>query len=252
MTGIAASIERLSVSFNGRLILDNIYLEAPLPGITVLAGRSGSGKTTLLRALNRLNETFAGYAGSGSVRLDLGNGLENIYPGNGNVRSVSEVRRLAGMVFQTPDVLPGGVLANVTLPLRFVAGMNRLEAKDKACQAIKATGLWQEVEDRLNMPAARLSGGQQQRLCLARALALNPAMLLLDEPTASLDATATASIEELLLQLSKQKPLILVSHNPSQSLRLADRLVLMANGRIKYIFNKEMPDSETLVRLLGA
>lgn len=249
---LAAEIHGLTVGFNKRIALRNVSLEIPGPGITVLAGRSGSGKTTLLRAINRLNEVFDGYFYEGCVKLNLGNGLENIYPdcGTSPVRPVSEIRRLAGMVFQSPDVLPVGIFENVILPLRYVAGLSRREAREKAQEAIAATGLWPEVSDRLRSPAIRLSGGQQQRLCLARVLALNPAILLLDEPTASLDAASSASIEELLLKISAEKPLVVVSHNPRQAIRLAKRLVLMKNTRVEKIFDGSLPTPGDLEKML--
>lgn len=252
MKKYAAIVANFTVSFNKRPVLKNVSLEAAARGITVLAGRSGSGKTTLLRALNRLNETFPGYQGHGCARLDLGKGLEEIYEGCGeiNIRPLAELRRLAGMVFQTPNVLPVGILDNVTIPLRYVANLDRAQAREKAREAIEATGLWPEVKDRLNMAASRLSGGQQQRLCLARALALEPAMLLLDEPTASLDAASTAAIEKLLLDISLNKPLIMVSHNPAQACRLAAKLVIMADGETQKVFEGEMPTPQDLTNLL--
>lgn len=254
MNGICARISGLNVQFDGRPSLRNVSLEALGPGITVLAGRSGSGKTTLLRSLNRLNEVFAGYSGSGCVELDLGEGLEPIYPGCGQPlrHPLSWIRRMAGMVFQTPDTLPASILANVTLPLELVAGYKKAEARERACAAIRATGLWHEVEDRLNAPASSLSGGQQQRLCLARALALEPAILLLDEPTASLDAASAAGIEQLLLELGKTRPLIMVSHNTRQACSLANRLVVIADGEIQRVFDADLPEACELAAMLAA
>lgn len=252
MNNIAARILNLHVSFNGRAVLKNINMEAPKPGITALVGRSGSGKTTLLRALNRLNEIFPAYAGSGCVQLDLGNGLEQIYEdcGQPHIRPLAHIRRLAGMVFQTPNVLPVGILANLLLPLRFVGDLDREAARKKAIDAIKAINLWPEVADRLNMPASRLSGGQQQRLCLARALALDPAILLLDEPTASLDAASSAAIEKFLARQAKSMAIILVSHNPGQACRLANRMVIMTDGEIGHVFDGDIPTSQELENML--
>lgn len=253
MNEICARVADLCVSFNGRPSLERIFLEFPKTGISVLVGRSGSGKTTLLRSLNRLNEVFAGYSGSGCVELDFGSGLEPIYPGCAGrvVHPLSRIRRMAGMVFQTPDVLPTGILANVTLPLMLVAGLDKKRAREKAAQAIESTGLWREVADRLNAPATSLSGGQQQRLCLARALALDPAILLLDEPTASLDAASSAAIEELLLELAPRKSLIMVSHNTRQAARLASYLVLMAKGRVAATFADGIPEADALANMLA-
>lgn len=252
MTDICARITNMNVQFNGRPSLRNVSLEALRPGVTVLVGRSGSGKTTLLRSLNRLNEVFDGYSGSGCVELDLGGGLEPIYPECGQPmrHPLAWIRRMAAMVFQTPDVLPASIIANVTLPLQLVAGFDKATAKERACAAIRATGLWREVEDRINAPAASLSGGQQQRLCLARALALEPAILLLDEPTASLDAASADGIEQLLIELGKARPLIMVSHNTRQACRLANRLVIMAEGQIRKIYDSDLPTSGELGDLL--
>ena len=248
----AVRINDLCVYFGRQQVLHNVCMEAPRQGITVLAGRSGSGKTTLLRALNRLNETFFHCRTSGVVELDLGRGLETIYPAPGvNVRPLAQLRRLVGMVFQTPNVLPVSVERNLALPLEVVAGLPEKERGLKVREALMSVGLWEEVKDRLDMPAERLSGGQQQRLCLARALALEPAMLLLDEPTASLDVHATAEIEDLLLRLASQYPLLVVSHNPEQAVRLAERLVVMADGRVRQVFERGQVDGEAVARALA-
>lgn len=248
----AVRINDLCVYFGQQQVLHNVCMEAPRQGITVLAGRSGSGKTTLLRALNRLNETFFHCRTSGVVELDLGRGLETIYPAPGvNVRPLAQLRRLVGMVFQTPNVLPVSVERNLALPLEVVAGLPEKERGLKIREALMSVGLWEEVKDRLDMPAERLSGGQQQRLCLARALALEPAMLLLDEPTASLDVHATAEIEDLLLRLASQYPLLVVSHNPEQAVRLAERLVVMADGRVRQVFERGQVDGEAVARALA-
>lgn len=248
----AVRINDLCVHFGQQQVLHNVCMEAPRRGITVLAGRSGSGKTTLLRALNRLNETFFHCRTSGVVELDLGRGLETIYPAPGvNVRPLAQLRRLVGMVFQTPNVLPVSVERNLALPLEVVAGLPEKERGLKTREALMSVGLWEEVKDRLDMPAERLSGGQQQRLCLARALALEPAMLLLDEPTASLDVHATAEIEDLLLRLASQYPLLVVSHNPEQAVRLGERLVIMADGRVRQVFERGQVDGEAVARALA-
>ena len=248
----AVRINDLCVYFGQQQVLHNIRMEAPSRGITVLAGRSGSGKTTLLRALNRLNETFFHCRTAGVVELDLGRGLEAIYPASGvNVRPLAQLRRLVGMVFQTPNVLPVSVERNLALPLEVVAGLPEKERGRKTEAALMSVGLWEEVKDRLDMPAERLSGGQQQRLCLARALALEPALLLLDEPTASLDVHATAEIEDLLLRLASQYPLLVVSHNPEQAVRLGERLVIMADGHVRQVFERGQVDGEAVARALA-
>jgi len=240
-------IRDLHVSFGKTEILHGVSLEAPARGVTMLTGRSGSGKTTLLRALNRLNETFPDCRTSGSVEMELGSGPEDIYAGK---RPVSELRRLVGMVFQTPNVLPVSIYRNIALPLEAVAGMKRAGIPGAAEKALRSTGLWEEVRDRLDMDASRLSGGQQQRLCLARALALEPAVLLLDEPTSSLDVAAAAGIEELIASLGRTYPVIAVSHNPDQAVRLADRIFVVESGVIKKSFARGETTAGGLASLL--
>ena len=202
----AILVEGLEVAFSGRTVLSDVAFDAGAKGLSVVVGRSGSGKTTLLRALNRLNETLPGCRTRGRVRLDLGRGLEDVYPQSlgARVRPLSELRRLVGMVFQTPSVLPVSVAQNIAVPLKVVRGVPGSEIGDRVRQALEAVGLWQETADRLRLPAASLSGGQQQRLCLARALALEPAVLLLDEPTASLDVHSARAIEDLLKGLAER------------------------------------------------
>lgn len=249
---IAGRIDDLCVSFGRREILHHVSLEIPARGITALAGRSGSGKTTLLRALNRLNETFPQCRTSGRVELDLGQGLEPVYPAPGvNVRPLALLRSRVGMVFQTPNVLPVSVERNLMLPLAVVAGLPEAQCRRRAEHALKNVGLWDEVKGRLNASAAALSGGQQQRLCLARALALEPAVLLLDEPTASLDVHATAQIEALLLRLAEQYPLVVVTHHPQQAVRLGERLIVVADGCIRQQFGRGGIDAATLGRVLA-
>lgn len=249
-TGISARIRDLSVFFSGRPAVRDISLDLPARGVTVVMGKSGVGKTTLLRALNRLNEEFPGCETRGEVWLDFGDGLENIY--SDAVVDVTEIRRRVGMVFQTPAVLPLSVRKNMTLPLRYAAGLREREIAERMEQALREAALWDEVSDRLNAPASDLSGGQRQRLCLARALALEPLFLLLDEPTASLDPRAAETIEELLRKLSRTRPLVVVSHSMEQAYRLADRCaVLSADGAARVFSRDELPDRKELALLLA-
>lgn len=248
---LAVKISNLNVYFAKQQILDDINLTASNRSITVLFGHSGSGKTTLLRSLNRLNETSSDYSIKGKIELDLGQGLEDILAKN--ARAVTEIRKLVGMVFQMPNVLPMSIERNLALPLQVVANLEPAEVRERIQASLSAVHLWQEVKDRLHLPASNLSGGQQQRLCLARTLSLRPAILLLDEPTASLDVQNAHEIEELLLNLAKEYPLIVVSHNPAQALHLADQLIVMAKGKIIHKFrDAELKNlqAETLVKLL--
>ena len=249
---LAVLVENFSLAFGEDIILNDVHFSAPGKGISVLVGRSGSGKTTLLRSLNRLNETLGQVKTSGRVRLDLGQGLEDIYPKKNAPapRPVSEIRRLVGMVFQTPNVLPLSIAQNIALPLRIVRKLHQEEIKQRIRHCLCQVGLWEETAHRLEASAENLSGGQKQRLCLARALALEPAILLLDEPTASLDVHAATSIEELLKELGERYPIVLVSHNPRQACRLASQLTVMEAGRIVNNFCHEVPDAQTISSLL--
>ena len=231
----AVGIRGLEISFSGSAIVHGVDLDLPKDGISVLVGRSGSGKTTLLRALNRLNEELPGCHTEGQVELDLGDGPRPLYPEAGREPiELSELRRRVGMVFQTPRVFPVSIRKNMALPLSVVAGCHRSELDDRIKAALEQADLWKEVGDRLDLSAERLSGGQQQRLCLARALVLEPSMLLLDEPTASLDVHSSRHVEELLMRLSERLPIVMVSHSLGQSLRLARTLAVMEAGRLTH------------------
>ena len=230
---IAARIDDLCVSFDRREILHHVSFDIPARGITVLAGRSGSGKTTLLRALNRLNETFPLCHTSGRVELDLGQGLEPVYPAPGvAVRPLALLRSRVGMVFQTPNVLPVSVERNLVLPLEVVAGLPEAECRRRAENALKSVALWDEVKDRLQAPAIGLSGGQQQRLCIARALAVEPEVLLMDEPASALDPIATQKIEESIRELRESLSIIIVTHNMQQAARVSDTTAFFYMGEL--------------------
>lgn len=247
-----ASIEDLSVSFGGRVVLEPVRADLPAEGTTVIVGRSGSGKTTFLRAFNRLNEEFPGCATRGQITLTLGGRAVPLYPdGSGRAGlTLSELRRRVGMVFQSPNVFPCSIQENVLLPLRALGLCDGEEAAARARRALEDAGLWEEVADRLRRPAETLSGGQQQRLCLARALALEPEILLLDEPTASLDARASERVERLLSGLAETRRLLLVSHNLAQALRLADRIWVFSGGRLTRAFSRPFPSEAELAALL--
>ncbi len=203
---LAARIRRLSVAFHERTILHDITLDIPAEGITVLLGRSGSGKTTFLRALNRLNECLPGCRTSGEAELRLGGELRPIYAGRTGEAALSDLRRRVGMVFQTPNILPASIRQNMLLPLQLATAFPASEWRERMERSLTEVGLWHDVSSRLREPASILSGGQQQRLCLARTLALEPEILLLDEPTASLDPATTHTIENLLLKLRSAIP----------------------------------------------
>ncbi|MEG1823539.1 MAG: phosphate ABC transporter ATP-binding protein [Cloacibacillus sp.] len=240
---LCAKIDGLWVAFNKEPALCGVSADIPKEGVTVLLGRSGSGKTTLLRSLNRLNESFPGYEGGGSVQVRLGGALTNVY--GSDAPDLTYIRRSAGMVFQTPNPLPLSLAKNITMPLELVLGLSRAEAARRMEKSLREVGLWDEVKDRLNQRAASFSGGQQQRLCLARTLAMEPDLLLLDEPTASLDRKSTELIEEHLMKLKERIPMIMVSHSLTQAKKLGEHFIVMGEGRIiKKLSKDELPKEE--------
>lgn len=223
-------LENLSVSFHRHEVLHGVSAFFPARAVSVVVGRSGSGKTTLLRAINRLNEEFPGCVTTGAVQVDLGQGMCDVY--SARALPLPHLRQRVGMLFQTPNCFPVSAYRNLAMPLALVGGVAEREIPARVQSALEAVGLWQELKSRLDTPAERLSGGQQQRLCLARLLALQPSVLLLDEPTASLDVHASRDIEELLCGLAQQYTIIMVSHGLPQARRMADQLLVCQHGRI--------------------
>lgn len=233
----AAQVRHLTIAFDNKPIVNDVSLDIPSHQISVLVGRSGSGKTTFLRAFNRLNEEHADCQTTGELCLDLGTGLEkqsDIYAG-----SVTALRLRIGMLFQTPNVLPVSIWRNIAMPLEKLTNLSREAISQRVEKSLNDVGLWSEIHDRLHSPATRLSGGQQQRLCLARVLALEPKILLLDEPTASLDVLASKHIEQLLQQLVARYTIILVSHSLSQACRLANKLFVFDSGKMVKSLSKQ-------------
>ncbi len=209
-------LDDVSVSFRGTVAVRDITMTVPANHVTALIGPSGAGKTTLLRAMNRLHDATRGAKVSGSIRHD---GMDLYGPGSDPVL----VRTRIGMVFQRPNVFPTmSILDNVVSGLRF-AGIRRKSMLNEAAEsALISAALWDEVRHRLRKPATSLSGGQQQRLCIARALAVEPDVLLMDEPTSSLDPSATKRIEELLSELVERVTIVIVTHNMQQAHRVSD------------------------------
>lgn len=241
----AVIMENLSVSFGGHPVLRNVSARFPQAGVSVLVGRSGSGKTTLLRSVNRLNEEFPGCATSGRVRVHFRTGTVSLY--EKNAPPLRELRLRIGMLFQTPNLFPVSVYRNLAMPLQLMRGCSKSELDDRIRAALELTGLWKEVEHKLNMHAELLSGGQQQRLCLARILALEPEVLLLDEPTASLDIHAASVIEELLLKLAEKHAVIMVSHSLAQARRMGRRIFVVESGGISGSLDTDEDISEELL-----
>ncbi|WP_245590102.1 phosphate ABC transporter ATP-binding protein [Desulfonatronum lacustre] len=234
--------------FGDQTVLERINLSIR-PGELVMAvGPSGSGKTTLLRAVNRLNEEFPLCETSGRVRIHLQERWLDCYAKD---TSLPELRLRMGMVFQHPNVLPFSIYKNLALPLRVSLGLDKTMVEQRVRQALKNVWLWDEIKDRLHDNALNLSGGQQQRLCLARVLALEPTILLLDEPTASLDFKATRKIEALFQDLKNRYAILAVTHSLGQMRRLADRAVVLRNGkRVSELSRIDLDNQESCRRIM--
>lgn len=231
------TIKNLDFWYNNKQILYDVNVEIGQKQITALIGPSGCGKTTLLRCLNRMYDTISIARIKGEIWYENKNILEQ------NVDLV-ELRKKIGMVFQKPNPFPMSIFDNVAYGLR-VHGIKKKDILNKVVEySLKKADLWEEVKDRLDTSAFKLSGGQQQRLCIARALAINPEVILLDEPCSSLDPIATAKIESLLIKLKKEKTIIIVTHNMQQAKRISDYTIYLLNGRIieagktSHIFSK--------------
>ncbi|GAB6058506.1 phosphate ABC transporter ATP-binding protein [Desulfonatronum parangueonense] len=238
-------ISDLTVRFSGRTVLERINLSIR-PGELVMAvGPSGSGKTTLLRSVNRLNEEFPHCKTEGRVRIRLDDRWLDCHAADA---SLPELRLRTGMVFQHPNVLPFSIFKNLALPLRVSLGLDKTMVEQRVRTALEDVQLWEEVRDRLQDNALSLSGGQQQRLCLARALALEPSILLLDEPTASLDFKATRKIETLFASLKNRYAILAVTHSMGQMHRLADRAVVLREGRLVSELSRDELDDHEVCR----
>ncbi len=211
-------------------MLAGVSAAFPARAISAVVGPSGQGKSTLLLALNRLWEEIPGARAEGSVRLRLASGWVEV---NAPGLDLPALRRRVGLVFQAPNPLPMSIFKNLAFPLKIAGLRDRGEIAARVETALRQAFLWSEVADRLADDARTLSGGQQQRLCIARALVLEPEILLLDEPTSSLDQQAGRVIEELLAELKKQLTLVLVSHSREQVARLADKVFRLAEGRLE-------------------
>ena len=213
--------------------LYDISIRIPERVVMAFIGPSGCGKSTFLRTLNRMNDTIPGARAQGSVLID---GRDIYAPGV----DVVELRRKVGMVFQKSNPFPKSVFDNVAYGLR----INRLtrsksELRDRVEQALKDAALWSEVKDRLKTSALGLSGGQQQRLCIARALAVRPEVVLMDEPASALDPIATQKIEELIFELKRQYTIVIVTHNMQQAARVSDRTAFFWLGKLVEVNDTE-------------
>jgi len=220
-------IKDLNVWVGDRHVLKNINLDIPRNTVFTIMGPSGSGKSTLLRTINRIIELYQNVKISGEIYL------ENIKINDQNTRP-ENVRRLIGMVFQIPNPLPHlSIYDNVALGPKYNKLVKSKKELDELVKwALERAYLWDEVKDRLHEPARVLSGGQQQRLCIARALAMRPKILLMDEPTSNLDPVGSSKIEELMIELKKIVTIILVTHYPFQASRVSDYVAFIYDGQI--------------------
>lgn len=221
--------EKLCFSYKNKSVLHDINLVLPENSIIAVTGPSGTGKSTFLSIFNRLWEENGGGDFKGRVMIRLTDGTVDIYS---KELSVSKLRRSVGMVFQTPNPLPMTVFKNIAFPFILQGGIKKREVAEKVETMLRKVHLFDEVKDRINSDARNLSGGQQQRLCIARALISDPEIILLDEPTSSLDGKACAKIEELLIELRENRTLLMVSHYQDQVQRVADQVYEMADRRL--------------------
>jgi phosphate transport system ATP-binding protein len=223
--GIKAKVEDFNFYYGSVLALKNINLNVVDKSVTALIGPSGCGKTTLLRCFNRMHDLYSGNRYEGQILMDGQNIISN------RVDPI-EIRMRIGMVFQKPNPFPKSIYENVAYGLR-VRGIYQRSLLDETVEkALRRAALWNEVKDRLQDLAFNLSGGQQQRLCIARALATDPEIILFDEPTSALDPIATKSIEELAVELKSQVTILIVTHNMQQASRIADYTAFMYLGEL--------------------
>jgi phosphate transport system ATP-binding protein len=222
---IKVRAENLSFYYGKFQALDEITLEMPRNQVTALIGPSGCGKSTFLRCLNRMNDLIPGSRHTGKVELEQ----ENIYDGK---IDVVDLRRRIGMVFQKPNPFPKTVFENVAYGLRVNGIRDKSFINQQVEKSLRNAFLWDEIKDRLHKSALGLSGGQQQRVCIARALAVEPEVLLMDEPASALDPIATQKIEELIAELKQHYTIIIVTHNMQQAARVSDFTGFFYLGRL--------------------
>ena len=219
------TVRDLNLWYGPTQALHHVDMDIPEKSITALIGPSGCGKSTFLKTLDRMNDLVPGVRIEGTVEYDG----ENIFAPDVDV---NELRRQVGMVFQKPNPFPMSIYDNVAYGPRTHGVRNRAKLDEIVEQSLRAAAIWDEVKDRLRKNALGLSGGQQQRLCIARALAVEPRVLLMDEPTSALDPISTSKIEDLAMELKKRYTIVIVTHNMQQALRISDRTAFFLLGEL--------------------
>ncbi|NBC05756.1 MAG: phosphate ABC transporter ATP-binding protein [Bacteroidetes bacterium] len=241
-------IDSLRLSFGNKEVLKGIDLHIPERKIVALIGPSGCGKSTLLRSINRMHDLTPTARISGDIRLDR----ESVYHAKADV---VEVRRRIGMVFQKPNPFPKSIFDNIAYGLRINGQQSRKHLSEVVQRSLQDSYLWEEVHEQLDKSALELSGGQQQRLCIARSIAVQPHVLLMDEPCSALDPISTDKIEQLMLKLREEYTIVIVTHNMQQAQRVADYTAFMYLGElIEYAPTQEIfeaPKHELTQRYIG-
>ena len=219
------TVQGLDLWYGDHQALHDISMNIPEKSITALIGPSGCGKSTFLKTLNRMNDLIPGVKITGDVRYRE----QDIFAAG---TDVNELRREIGMVFQKPNPFPMSIYDNIAYGPRTHGIKNRAKLDEIVEKSLRGAAIWDEVKDRLRKNALGLSGGQQQRLCIARALAVEPEVLLMDEPTSALDPISTSKIEELAMQLKEQYTIVIVTHNMQQAVRISDRTAFFLLGEL--------------------
>ena len=231
------SVENMCLWYGSHQALHDINIEVPEKSITALIGPSGCGKSTFLKTLNRMNDLIPGVKITGSVKYK---DMDIFDPGV----DVSELRRQIGMVFQKPNPFPMSIYDNIAYGPRTHGVRNKAKLDDIVERSLRGAAIWDEVKDRLKKNALGLSGGQQQRLCIARALAVEPDVLLMDEPTSALDPISTSKIEELAVELKEKYTIVIVTHNMQQAVRISDNTAFFLLGELVEYGNTEQMFSQ--------
>ena len=225
MTESKISVRDFDFYYGPAKVLHGISLEIPARRVTALIGPSGCGKSTFIRSINRMNDIIPEARAEGSISIDG----QDVYGGD---TDVVELRRKVGMVFQKSNPFPKSIYDNVAYGLRIGGMRNKRQLDEIIERSLTRAALWDEVKDRLHESALALSGGQQQRLCIARALAVDPEIVLMDEPASALDPIATSKIEELIYELKDNYTIVIVTHNMQQAARVSDRTAFFMLGRL--------------------